>query len=116
MARTVLVPALISTAGLVPALVNADNANGMQYPAKSGRFLWVKNTNAGTCTVTALEGPAATIDGQVLPDKAVVVPANTGERLIGPFGAQYVQADGNIYLTFSVGGATTQVGVVDVNG
>lgn len=116
MARTALVPSPITTAGLVPALVNADNANGMSYPAKAGRFIWVKNTNAAPCNVTIREGPSSGVDGNVLPDKVVTVPASTGERLIGPMPQNYTQADGNVYLDFSVGGATTQVGVVDVNG
>ena len=116
MARTALVPAAITTAGLVPALVNADNANGMNYQARPGRFIWVKNTNAAPCNVTITPGPSATEDGQVPPARVVAVPANTGERLIGPMPQQYTQVDGTVWLDFSVGGATTQVGVVDVNG
>src|SRR2546429_609180 len=104
MARTALVPALITTAGLVPALVNADNANGMSYPARPGRFIWVKNTNAAPCNVTIREGPSSTVDANTLPDKVVAVPANTGERLIGPMSQNYTQVDGNVYLDFSVGG------------
>jgi len=116
MARTLLVPTPITTAGLVPALVNADNVNGMNYPARLGRFIWVKNTNAAVCNVTITPGPSATEDGQVPPARVVVVPATTGERLIGPMPQQYTQLDGSVWLDFSVGGATTQVGVVDVNG
>lgn len=116
MARSTLVPQLLTSAGLVPALVNADNANGILFPAKPGRFLWVKNTNAGVCNVTIREGPQSTVDGNVLADKVIVVPASTGERLIGPFPQNYTQADGNVYIDFSVGGATTQVGIVDNNG
>jgi hypothetical protein len=116
MARTALVPSPITTAGLVPALVNADNANGMSYPNRPGRFLWVKNTNAAVCNVTFTKGPGSTVDGDVSPAHVVVVPANTGERLIGPMPAGYTQADGTVLVDFSVGGATTQVGVVDCNG
>jgi hypothetical protein len=116
MVRTALVPVATSTAGLVPALVNADNANGMSYPAKPGRFIWVKNTNAAPCNVTISFGPAATEDSIAPANRVVAVPANTGERLIGPMPQFYTQADGMVYLDFSVGGATTQVGVVDVNG
>jgi hypothetical protein len=115
MARTTLLPAMIATggAGLVPALVAADSSNGMFYPAKSGRFLWVKNANAGTCTVTLRSN--LVIDGDVVPDNTVVVPATTGERLIGPLGSSHTQADGSVYVDFSISASVT-VGIVDVQG
>src|SRR5258708_22696353 len=110
MPRTALAPMQTSTAGLVPALVNADNTNGMNYPAKPGRFIWVKNTNAAPCNVTITPGPSATEDAQVPPSRGVAVPANTGEPLIPPMPQQYTQAAGSVWPDFSIGGATTHVG------
>jgi len=116
MARTVLVPQPLASHGLNPSSVNGDNANGHSYPARPGRFLRIKNTAAGTLNVTIRQGPGATQDGTAPADLVIVVPANTGDTLIGPMPANYTQADGNVYVDLAAGGATVQVMVLDVNG
>lgn len=75
----------ITQAGLAPAY-GAAAGGGDQFTPGDRTFLHVKNTNAATRTVT--------VDSKVLSNYGtdvnvvVVIPANTGDMMIGPLPAQ----------------------------
>jgi hypothetical protein len=46
-------------------------------------FLHFKKTGAGACTVTFVT--PGTVDGLAVPDRTLVVPATTGDVMVGPF-------------------------------
>lgn len=48
-------------------------------------ILHFKKSGAGTCTVTILVPTTSDVDGLVVPDRTITVPATTGDRFIGPF-------------------------------
>lgn len=110
MARSARTVQSTSRAGLAETFSAADNANGETIPNDGQTFLHVKNTGGGACTVTV--ATPGTIDGLAVADLTAVVPATTGDRLIGPFppGA-YTQADGNIYVDYSTGTGVTVAAV-----
>lgn len=75
-----LTPQQVGIAGPAVSLAAARSVENVD-PDPRG-FLWVKNTNAATRTVTV--GVPGVEYGQQRPDVPVVVPVTTGERLIGP--------------------------------
>jgi hypothetical protein len=81
---SILAPAVesIVRGGLTPTF-GAANADGYALPGDGKTFVEVKNTNGATRTVT-IDIPG-TVDGLVVTDKAVVVDATTGDKMIGPF-------------------------------
>jgi hypothetical protein len=66
-------------------------------------FIHAKNTNAATATVTinAVAPTSAKVPGVgvvSVPAIAVTIPATTGDRMIGPIPAAYIDATGNVTL------------------
>ena len=99
MSLTTLATQQIVRTGLTQALA-AANADGSYVPNDGRMFLRVKNTNGAPITVT-VETPG-TVDGLAIGDLAVVIPATTGDKVIGPFPPDtYNQSDGTIKVTFS---------------
>lgn len=82
MARTVLTAQTVTRAGLVPSYGAVDQANGEVFVNTGKEFLLVKNGDGSDHTVTITT--PGTIDGQAIPDLAVVVTLGE-ERCIGPF-------------------------------
>ena len=80
----VLVPTIqsFSRDGVTPTF-GAANADGYALPGDGKTVIEVKNTNGATRTVT-VDIPMV-VDGLAITDKAVVVPATTGDKIIGPF-------------------------------
>lgn len=99
MARTILAAQQVSRSGLTPAF-SAGNADGHYVPNDGKMMLEVKNASASPITVT-IQTPG-TVDGNAIADLVVTVPANTGDKMIGPFPPSiYNQADGSIYADLS---------------
>jgi hypothetical protein len=62
-------------------------------------FIHVKNTHTSAQTVT-IETPA-TVDGLAVADREVEIPANTGDKIIGPFpSSTYNDSAGKVQLTY----------------
>ena len=113
MARTELTLQTTTRAGIAPtytaATVDGFAVNNEYYRV----ILHVKNGNASPCTVT-VQTPG-TVDGLAIPDLTVVVPATTGDKMIGPFpGAVYNVDDSAttgvkkaLIVTFSVQASVT---------
>lgn len=83
--------ALLSTqtvspsAGLVSPTFSAANASDTFVP-DAQTFLYVKNTNASTRTITITT--PATYGGLAVADPGPTIAATTGELVMGPFPAQ----------------------------
>jgi hypothetical protein len=102
MARTALAAQTADPDGLISPVFSAANVDG--HWVDPGDLLIVRNTNGATRTVTVVSG--ATFGSLAVADVAVVVPATTGEAIIGglradvfaqPSGAQA----GKVYIDFS---------------
>lgn len=104
MSTTTLTVQQIVKTGLTESLA-AANADGSYVPNDGRTFLHVKNS--GSQITLTVETPG-TVDGNAIADLAVVIPATSGDKMIGPFPpGTYNQADDTIKITFSsVSGVT----------
>lgn len=98
-----------SNNGLTPAFTSV-NATDVYFAQNDGRLLLhVKNANAGAGTVT-VQTPN-TVDSQAtlaITDLTATVPANTGDKMIGPFPPTiYNNVNGQIRVTFSLASGMT---------
>lgn len=103
MARTALTVQSIIRNGLAPSF-GAANVDGHAVPNDGKTWIEVKNAGGSPITVT-IQTPG-TVDGMAVADRTVVVPATTGDRMIGPFPPnQYNQISGSdvgtVYVDFS---------------
>lgn len=70
--------------GVTPTYATPDATNGNEFVNKAGRtLLHVKNTNAATRTVTVVSQQKC--DQGHAHNVAVVIPATTGDKMLGPF-------------------------------
>ncbi len=84
MARGILALQEIVRTGVTPSLGAGDSANGHYFDNRSQEvYIQVKNGDASPINVTIVT--PGTIDGMAIPDLVVVIPATTGDKLIGPF-------------------------------
>ena len=100
-----LVPEDSSESGLTPTF-NTVAAGGDQFANNGNIVLYIKNTNAAARTVTvAAQSTSYTKAGfgsLTKSNAAVVVPATTGERVLGPFPIDaFNNASGNCQITYS---------------
>lgn len=94
-----LAPQAPSVAGTTPAYV-AANAGGDTVAPGDNVYLDVKNTDAATRTVT-ITAVQQCSQGS-LHDLAVVIPATTGQKEIGPISGRFGRAsDGLAAITYS---------------
>lgn len=88
------------SSGLTP-VYGAPAQTDLAIANNDGRiFLHVKNSNAATRTVTvATPGQVGGLD---IADLVATIPANTGDKLLGPFPPDlFNQADGSLYVDVS---------------
>lgn len=86
--------------GTDPAFVAAAGGGDKIAPNDNG-YLHYRNGSGGAITVTVVT-PGLDKYGQARADIAVVVPATTGERIIGPFPADLADpTDGLVAITYS---------------
>ena len=77
--------------------VNADTANNHEFVSGDGVFLGVRNSDAALAHNVTLV-IAAQVDGQVVTNPVISIPAN-GHKNFGNFpGSAYQQADGRVYI------------------
>jgi len=94
----------IGAAGITPsyqAATASDTVPGCQTDERV--FIHAKNSNASTATITI--NPVSPLTAKVpgaglvtLPAISVVIPATTGDKMIGPIPAAYIDATGNVTL------------------
>lgn len=102
---TTLTPQLVARTGLTP-IYAAPDVTGNNWVNNGTQYLHVKNANAGACTIT-FPVPVL-VDGQAVASRTVVVPATTGDKMIGPFAAsQYNDAFGSVNCTWSLVASVT---------
>lgn len=99
MARDLPTVASNSPIGIVITLT-ANSANNDAIPNNGRRTLHVKNGSGGSINVTIKAPAAATVGGIPLSDKVVAV-ANSAEAEFGPWGAEWNQPDGSVYIDYS---------------
>lgn len=93
--------------GLTPVYTAISGGGDKAVPA-DGSFLHFKNTNAATYTVVIDDPTSVSPSGaqSFNPDLSVVIPATTGDKMIGPIGARFANpADGLAAITYT--GTTT---------
>jgi len=104
-----LTPQVPTLAGLTPSYA-AANAGGDQVPCDDRTFLHVKNTNASSRDITITT--PGTVDGLAVADVAVTVPANTGDKMIGPLKASlFADANGFAQVGYSAATGVTVAAV-----
>lgn len=104
---TVQVPT--ASAGLVPSY-GAANASDT-FPPDDRTFIYVKNTNAATRTITVTT--PATVSGLAIADPGPTIAATTGELIMGPFPAS-IYADPTTGLATVTPSATAGVTIACV--
>lgn len=97
----------IARTGLAPSYgaVHADLEHKFLNDGRT--FLHVKNTNAAARTLTLVV--SKTVDGQAVTNPTVTIPADTGDKIIGPFPKGYYNqaADGMVYFNMSASAGVT---------
>lgn len=84
MARTVLVVQDVVRTGLEATYASGDASNGHSFDnTRSNVFLHIKNGDASPINATIIT--PNTVDGHAIADLVVVIPATTGDVMIGPF-------------------------------
>ena len=79
----------ISRAGITPSYA-AVTGGGDACEVGDDVYLHFKNTNAATYTVTlAIPASASTYPNVTYTNPAIVIPATTGDKLIGPISALF---------------------------
>ena len=110
MTRVDVTPQSCSAAGLTLSYV-APTVDGIMIPGDGQTKVIVKNANVAPVTVTA-QTPEQRA-GLDVAEQAVSVPANTGEKVIGPFSqATYNRPSGGtdggkVYIDFSIQASVT---------
>lgn len=69
--------------GKTPVYAAPNITDTFTFPNDGETFLHVKKSGAGSCNVTIIT--PGTVDGNAIADLVVVVPATTGDKMIGPF-------------------------------
>lgn len=111
MARTAITPQQASATGLALNF-EAANTDGNSFKLAAGRAIRVRNASAGAVTVTIPS--TATVDGLVVPNRTVNVPATTGDVYIAlGQAAAPRQSDGSVWINYSAVASVT-VAVIDV--
>lgn len=102
MARTLIAKTTTVRAGIEPTMTNVDataSPDGMYFPWTPTARLFVKT--GGTATNVTVD-VAIQVDGLDPANRVVAVQATTPVgKIIGPFGAEYKQSDGSVYVNFS---------------
>lgn len=104
MAVTALAVQQIGRAGVTPVF-SAANTDGHTILNDGKTFLEVKN---GGSEITVTIDTPQTVDGLAVANRAVVVAATTGDKMIGPFTTDYNQVGTEyILVTFSAVASVT---------
>lgn len=89
-----------SSRGLALPAATAAFVDGHSFTNNGKRFLIIENSNAATRDITALN-PAVVDVNLDVPNRSVTVGATTGRAVLGPFGPEYNQADGKVYIDYT---------------
>lgn len=102
MARTLIAKTTAVRTGIEPGMTNVDATaapDGMYFPWTPTARLFVKT--GGTATNVTVD-VFTQVDGLDPANRVVAVQATTPVgKILGPFGPEYRQLDGNVYVNFS---------------
>lgn len=91
-----------TASGASPLLNVADT---FQFQNSGREFLHFKKSGAGACTVTIVT--PETVDGLAVAERTVIVPASTGDVMVGPFPPQHYNLPGmSTFAGFTVSEVT----------
>lgn len=99
MARAEVTPVASTTAGVVCTPV-AWTADGIAVPNDGRTCVVVNNGAASPVDITTQFGDLAQVDG-VVPDDRTKSVVNATSQVFGPWGSEYTQEDGAVYLDIS---------------
>lgn len=102
MARTALTPTTISESGTNPTAIDtaAELTDGNSFPWRDHRLLFVLNGDDASLTVTIPTPGTVGRSGLTIADQTITIPA--GEyRIAGPFGPEYRQSDGSVWVNYA---------------
>lgn len=99
-------------AGIVPTYNAASTSDTFADDGSERTFVHIKNTNAAQRTLTVVPSQAAAnmpgVGPFTVPTMSVVIPATTGDKMVGPFPAAYInQATGLVTLTLDASANVT---------
>jgi hypothetical protein len=104
---TLLTAQTVVKAGITPTYSAVNSTDTITPVRGASLFLHVKNANASACTVTLVDS-SVTPAGSAATNPTVTVPADTGDKMIGPLPhALAAAATGLISVTYSVTSSVT---------
>lgn len=107
----VVAPQRVSLDGLDPTYQAADaTGDTITVPIGANMMVHVKNGDTAAHTVTLASQVGSPPPGTIDNDEQVSVPAG-GERMFGPIGRAFVDADRIAYLTYDAATAVTLAAV-----
>jgi RecB family endonuclease NucS len=100
----------LARTGIAPTF-QAATAEGIYFENNGETWIEVKNAGAQINATIQVE---RSVDGLAVPDRVVVIPATTGDKIIGPFPPEYNQpGTTRVWVDFS-GVTTVTVGAFDL--
>lgn len=95
-------PQHVTDAGVTPSYATPAASDSFDWPSGNPPYvlMHVKNANASECNI-AIASEAHPGDGAAATDKAVVVPATTGDKIVRVSQA-FRAADDTVAITFDV--------------
>jgi hypothetical protein len=100
----------IVKAGVEPTYAAASTSDTLTDDGTERTFLHYKNTNGATRTVTIAPISTANPPGIgliTIPSMSYVIPATTGDVMIGPFPAAFISSTGIVTATLSASAGVT---------
>lgn len=102
MARTALTPVASSEDGidLTAVDVAVNTTDGNSFPWTATRRVWILNGDDAALTVTVQTAATVGRGNRAVADGGGSIAA-AGHKLFGPFGPEFRQPDGNVYIDFA---------------
>lgn len=102
MARIALTPVASSEDGidLTAVDVAANVADGNSFPWTATRRVWILNGDDALITVTALTAATVGRGNRAVADGGGTIAA-AAHKMFGPFGPEFRQPDGSVYIDFA---------------
>lgn len=105
MARTARAPQALAYTGTTLNFTAVDGTNGEQWAYAGGRNKLLVNNASASAVIVTIKSNSTTLDGAVVPDHVVPVPANSIVGVVE--GPTELEADGNVYVNYSASTSVT---------
>jgi hypothetical protein len=101
----------VVAAGITPSYAASTTSDTFADDGAERTFLHVKNTNAAIRTLTIAPAVASAsvpgVGSVTIPSMSVTIPANTGDRMVGPFPPAYINTSGLVTATLDAAAGVT---------